>query len=162
MILERQQSVVSGDVEKIKVHISNKLTSLCRQKRKSKYKLGTCLQDTVFLTCSPLLPHRIPSPPTRRTEKGHAGAFQTFSLCRWGGNGLTIRQNPHSFSLLPPEKDRVCHRAVCNRYPASPRKTTASATGHGNEGARAVCNRYPASPRKKIASATGHGNEGAR
>jgi hypothetical protein len=48
MILERQQSVVSGDVEKIKVNISNKLTSLCRQKRKSKYKPGTCLQDNVF------------------------------------------------------------------------------------------------------------------
>jgi hypothetical protein len=40
------------------------------------------------------------------------------------------------FSLLPPEKDRVCHPAVCNRYPASPRKKIASATGHGNEGAR--------------------------
>jgi hypothetical protein len=51
MILERQQSVVSGDAEKIKVNISNKLTSLCRQKRKSKYKPGTCLQDIVFLTC---------------------------------------------------------------------------------------------------------------
>ena len=51
MILERQQSVVSGDVKKIKVNIRNKLTSLCRQKRKSKYKPGTCLQDTVFFTC---------------------------------------------------------------------------------------------------------------
>ena len=54
MILERQQSVVSGDVEKIQVNISNKLTSLCRKKRKNKYKPGTCLQDTVstvFLTC---------------------------------------------------------------------------------------------------------------
>ena len=51
MILERQQSVVSGDVEKVKVNISNKLTFLCRQKRKSKYKPGTCLQHTAFWFC---------------------------------------------------------------------------------------------------------------
>jgi hypothetical protein len=48
-----------------------------------------------------------------------------------GGNGLAIRQNPHSFSLTTPEKDRVCHPAVCNRYPASPRRKIALATGHG-------------------------------
>lgn len=71
----------------------------------------TCIGTMHFIFVSPLLLHRIPSPPTRRTEKGHVGAFQTFSLCRWGGNGLTIRQNPHSFSLLPPEKDQVCHQA---------------------------------------------------
>lgn len=64
------------------------------------------------------------------------------------------------FSASPGERSSL-PSSLCNRYPASPRKTTASATGYGNEGARAVCNRYPASPRKKIASATGHGNEGA-
>ena len=51
---------------------------------------------------SPSLPLRIPSPPTRRAEEGHASALQTFSLWRWGGNGLAVRQNPHSPSLTNP------------------------------------------------------------
>jgi hypothetical protein len=84
-----------------------------------------------FISASPL---RIPSPPTRRAEKGHSGAFQTFFLWRWGGNGLAVRQNPHSFSLTTPEKDQVCHPAICNRYPASPWRKIASATGHGKCG----------------------------
>ena len=101
----------------------------------------TCISTMHFIIVLPLLFHRIPSPPTRRTERGHAGALQTFSLCRWGGNGLATRQNPHSFSLLPPEKDRVCHPAICNQSPASPRKKIASATGHGNEGAIGLTHR---------------------
>ena len=28
--------------------------------------------------------------------------------------GLTVYQNPHSFSLTTPEKHRVCHPAICN------------------------------------------------
>ena len=68
MILERQQSVVSGDVEKVKVNISNKLTFLCRQKRKSKYKPGTCLQDTVFSTCYHSISKHTLSHPQLATE----------------------------------------------------------------------------------------------
>jgi hypothetical protein len=42
--------------------------------------------DTMnFISVLPSLPLCIPSPPTRRAEKGHAGALQTFSLWRWGG-----------------------------------------------------------------------------
>jgi hypothetical protein len=82
MILERQQSVVSGDVEKIKVNISNKLTSLCRQKRKSKYKLGTCLQDTVFLSCYHSISEHTLSHPQLATEN-------------YANNGI---------STLPPDK----------------------------------------------------------
>ena len=48
---------------------------------------------------------------------------------------MAIRQTPQSFSLTTPKKNRVCHPAICNRYPASPRKNIALATGHGNEGA---------------------------
>ena len=68
MILERQQSVVSGDVEKIKVNIRNKLTSLCRQKRKSKYKPGICLQETVFFTCYHSISKHTLSHPQLATE----------------------------------------------------------------------------------------------
>jgi hypothetical protein len=38
-----------------------------------------------FISVLPSLPLYIPSPPTRRAEKGQAGALQTFSLWRWGG-----------------------------------------------------------------------------
>jgi len=68
------------------------------------------------------------------SHKGQAGTFQIFSLWRWGGNGLAICQNPHYFSLTTPEKDRVCHPAICNRYPASPWRKIALATGHGKWG----------------------------
>jgi hypothetical protein len=44
---------------------------------------------------------------------------------------LAVRQNPHSFSLTTPKKDRICHPAICNQYPASPRRKIASARGHG-------------------------------
>jgi hypothetical protein len=64
-----------------------------------------CIGTMNFISFLPSLPLRIPSPPTRRAEKGHAGALQTFSLCLWGGNGLAVCQNPHSFSLTTPEKD---------------------------------------------------------
>jgi hypothetical protein len=84
-----------------------------------------------FIPVLPSVPLRIPFPPTRRAEKGHAGALQTFSLWRWGGNGLAVRQNPHSPSLTTPEKNRVCHPAICNQYPVSPRRKIALATGHG-------------------------------
>jgi len=58
-----------------------------------------------FISVSPLLPLCIPSPPTtRRAEKDHAGALQTFSLWQWGGNGLAVRQNPHSPSLTNPRE----------------------------------------------------------
>ena len=115
---------------------------------KKQHKFGSATEESVlppktndngigtmsFISVSPSLPLCIPSPPTRRAEKGHAGALQTFSLWRWGGNGLAVRQNPHSFSLTTPEKDRVCHPAICNRYPASPRRKIAWATGHGKLG----------------------------
>jgi hypothetical protein len=87
-----------------------------------------------FISASPSLPLRIPSSPTPRVEKGHTGAFQTFSLWRWGGNGLAVRQNSHSCSLTTPVKDRGCHPVICNRYPASPRRKIASAAGHGKRG----------------------------
>ena len=57
-----------------------------------------------FISGSPSLPLRIPSPPSRRAEKGHASALQTFSLWWWGGNGLAVRQNPHSPSLTNPRE----------------------------------------------------------
>ena len=43
-----------------------------------------CIGTMNFISVLPLPPLLIPSPPTRRAEKGHAGAFQTFSLWRWG------------------------------------------------------------------------------
>jgi len=56
-----------------------------------------------FISVLPSLPLCIPSPPTRRVEKGHARALQTFSLWRWGGNGLAVyTKNPHSPSLTNP------------------------------------------------------------
>ena len=63
MILERQKSDVSGDVEKIKVNIRKKLTSLCRQKHKSKYK-----QDTVFFICYQSISKHTLSHPQMATE----------------------------------------------------------------------------------------------
>ncbi len=56
----------------------------------------------ITLILLPLPPLRIPSPPTPQAEKGHAGALRTFSLWRWGGNSLAVRQNPHSPSLTNP------------------------------------------------------------
>jgi hypothetical protein len=44
-----------------------------------------CIGTMKFISVSPSLPLCIPSPPTRRAEKGHAGALQTFSLWWWGG-----------------------------------------------------------------------------
>ena len=81
----------------------------------------------------------------------------------WWWRGEWFGNTPKSklfFSASPRERLSLPSR-LCNRYPASPRTMTASATGHGNEGAQTVCNQYPASLRKKIALATGHGNEGA-
>jgi hypothetical protein len=61
--------------------------------------------DTMdFISVSPSLPLCIPSLPTRRAEKDHTGALQSFSLWRWGGNGLAVRQNPHSPSLTNPRE----------------------------------------------------------
>jgi hypothetical protein len=57
-----------------------------------------------FISGLPLPPLRISSPPTRRAEKGHASTLQTFSLWRWGGNGLAVRQNPHFPSLTNPRE----------------------------------------------------------
>jgi hypothetical protein len=102
---------------------------------KKKHKFGFCYRgistSSQKPTTAPMnfisVSHRLPSSPTRRAEKGHAGASQTFSLWWWGGNGMAIRQNPHSLPLLPPEKDRVCHPA--NQHPASPRTMIASAIG---------------------------------
>jgi hypothetical protein len=37
-----------------------------------------CIGTMNFISGSPSLPLRIPSPPTRRAEKGHASALQTF------------------------------------------------------------------------------------
>jgi len=67
---------------------------------------------------------------------------------------LAIRQNPHSFSLLPPEKDHVCHPA--NRYPASPRKKIASTT---RQEPYAINIRLP--PRKRLHWQQAMENEGA-
>jgi hypothetical protein len=63
-----------------------------------------CIDTMNFISGSPSPPLRIPSPPTCRAEKGHASALQTFSLWRWGGNGLAVRQNPHSPSLTNPRE----------------------------------------------------------
>ena len=63
-----------------------------------------CIGTMNFIYSSPSLPLRIPSPPTRRAEKGHASALQTFSLWRWGGDGLAVCQNPHSPSLTNPRE----------------------------------------------------------
>jgi len=86
---------------------------------KKQHKFGSATEESVlppktndkngigtmnFISVSPLLPLCIPSPPTRRAEKGHTGALQTFSLWRWGGNGLAVRQNPHSPSLTNPRE----------------------------------------------------------
>jgi hypothetical protein len=115
---------------------------------KKQHKFGSATEESVlppktndknsigtmnFIYVSPSLPLCIPSPPTRRAEKGHAGALQAFSLCWWGGNGLAVRQNqnPLSFSLTNPEKMEFAITAICNRYPVSPRRKIASATGHG-------------------------------
>ena len=72
----------------------------------SKKPTTTASAPTNFISVS----HRLPSPPTHLAEKGHADAFQTFSLSWWGGNGLATR-HPHSFSPLLPEKDQVCNHA---------------------------------------------------
>ena len=80
---------------------------------KKQHKFGSATEESVlppktndngigtmsFISVSPSLPLCIPSPPTRRAEKGHAGALQTFSLWRWGGNGLAVRQNQNSLSF---------------------------------------------------------------
>jgi hypothetical protein len=39
-----------------------------------------CIGTMNFIFVLPSLPLRIPSPPTRWVEKGHAGALQIFSL----------------------------------------------------------------------------------
>jgi hypothetical protein len=115
---------------------------------KKQHKFGSATEESVlppktndkngigtmnFISVSPLLPLCIPSPPTRQAEKGHAGALQTFSLWQWGGNGLAVRQNqnPLSFSLTNPGKIEFAITAIFNRYPVSPRRKIASATGHG-------------------------------
>jgi hypothetical protein len=95
-----------------------------------------CIGTMNFISVLPSLPLRIPSPPTRRAEKGHADALQTFSLWRWGGDGLAVRQNPHSFSLTTPEKDQVCHPAICNQYPRLHRQEAME-----NEGAMGLTHR---------------------
>ena len=95
--------------------------------------------------------HHLPSSPTRRAEKGHAGASQTFSFSWWGGewygntpkSTLSSSASPRERSSLPscqstsgfpPENDCIGNRprAVRNRYPASPRKRLHRQTGHGN------------------------------
>ena len=53
-----------------------------------------------FISASPSLPLRIPSPPTRRAEKGHAGAFQTFSLWRLGGGMVWQYAKIHIHTLF--------------------------------------------------------------
>jgi hypothetical protein len=98
---------------------------------KKQHKFGSATEESVlppktndkngigtmnFISVSPMLPLCIPSPPTRRAEKGHAGALQTFSLWRWGGNGLAVRQNqnPLSFSLTNPGKIEFAITAIFN------------------------------------------------
>ena len=63
-----------------------------------------CISTMNFISGLPSPPLRIPSPPTRRAEKGHASALQTFSLWRWGGNGLAVCRNPLSPSLTNPRE----------------------------------------------------------
>jgi hypothetical protein len=46
----------------------------------SKTNDKNCIGTMNFISGSPSLPLCIPSPPTRRAEKGHASALQTFSL----------------------------------------------------------------------------------
>jgi hypothetical protein len=67
-----------------------------------------CIGTMNFISVSPSLSLRIPSPPTRRAEKGHAGAFQTFPLWRWGGEWF--RSMPKStlfFSDYPGERSSL-------------------------------------------------------
>jgi hypothetical protein len=45
-----------------------------------------CIGTMNFISVLPLLPLRIPSPPTRRAEKGHAGALQHSPF--GGGGGM--------------------------------------------------------------------------
>jgi hypothetical protein len=51
-----------------------------------------------FISISPSPPLCILSPLTRRAEKGHAGALQTFSL--WRGGGEWFGNTPKSKSTL--------------------------------------------------------------
>jgi hypothetical protein len=65
-----------------------------------------------FISVSPSLPLRIPFPPTRRAEKGHAGALQTFSLWRWGGEWFgSTPKSTLFFSDYPGERSSSpsCH-----------------------------------------------------
>jgi hypothetical protein len=77
-----------------------------------------CIGTMNFINGLPSPPLCIPSPPTRRAEKGHAGAFQTFSLWQWG-NGLAVRQNEGAMGLT--------HRS-CFRVAAAPTLATRGAT----------------------------------
>ncbi len=88
MVVTKKQRTFGSDTEESVLH----------PKTNAKNGIGTM----IFISVSPSLPLCIPSPPTRRVEKGQADALQTFSLWRWGGNGLAVHQNPHSPSLTNP------------------------------------------------------------
>jgi hypothetical protein len=71
---------------------------------------NNCIGTMNFI--SPSLPLRIPSPPTRRAEKGHAGALQTFSLLAVGGEWFgSTPKSTLFFSEDPGERTSLpsCH-----------------------------------------------------
>ena len=103
---------------------------------KKQHKFGAATEESVFppktngkngigtmnfISVSPSPPLCIPSFPTHRAEKGHAGTLQTFTLWRWGGNGLAVRQNEGAIGLT--------HRS-CFRVAAAPTLATRGATIH--------------------------------
>jgi len=69
-----------------------------------KTKDKNCTGTMNFIFVLPSLTLCIPSSPTRRAEKDHASALQTFSPWQWGENSLAVRQNPHSPSLTNPRE----------------------------------------------------------
>jgi hypothetical protein len=58
-----------------------------------------CIGTMHFISVLPSLPLHIPSPPTRRAEKGRAGALQTFSLWRGGGGMIWQYVKNHTLFL---------------------------------------------------------------
>ena len=62
--------------------------SVLPPKTNDKNGIGTMNFISVLLS----LPLCFPSLPSRRAERGQAGALQTFSLWRGGRNGLAVRQ----------------------------------------------------------------------
>jgi len=90
-----------------------------------------CIGTMNFISVSPSLPLRIPSPLSTYLPGGEGSRWHIpiiLPLAVGGGWFGSMPKSTLSFSDYPGE---VCHPAICNRYPASPRRKIASATGHG-------------------------------